>query len=241
MLFHDQLRHFGLLDLEVGLRFQYLAHFQPVLLFVALRPGRPNRRAARGIQQSKLDADGVRHLAHDAAQRVHFTHQVSLGDAAHGGIARHLRNEIEVERVQRRLQAHARRGHGGFATGMPGANHHDIVSFRELQQRQTTPQGRGTTRYSYSNGVQSSYECGSPGAANSASRLMSGTSRSGFTLTSFVAAGCFPCLRFTHTEAMPSERAGTTSWYKLSATCNSRARGIAYRRRSASKLLNDGL
>ncbi len=81
----------------------------------------------------------------------------------------------------------------------------------------------------------------SPGTANSASRPTSGTSRSGFTSASFDAAAALPCLRFTHTVLIPSECAGATSWYKLSATCSRRSRGMAYRRRRASKLLSEGL
>src|SRR5664279_3034398 len=59
--------------------------------------------------------------------------------------------------------------------------------------------------------------------------------------TSLVAAASLPCLRLTHTVAISSACAGTTSWYKLSATCSRRSRGIWKRRNSASKLLNDGL
>jgi hypothetical protein len=61
---------------------------------------------------------------------------VSLGDAADGGIARHLRDEIGIEREQRRAQAKTRRGHGGFASGMTGANYGNVVMFRERHARQ---------------------------------------------------------------------------------------------------------
>jgi hypothetical protein len=73
-----------------------LAHLQPVLLLVALCSRRPHRRPARGVQEAEPNADGIGHLAHDAAQRVHFAHQVSFGNAADRGIARHLRDKIDV-------------------------------------------------------------------------------------------------------------------------------------------------
>ena len=44
-------------------------------------------------------------------------------------IARHLRNQIDVEGEQRGLQPHARRRHRGLASGMTGAHHHHIEMF----------------------------------------------------------------------------------------------------------------
>jgi hypothetical protein len=35
--------------------------------------------------------------AHDAAEGVNFADQVALGDAANGWVARHLRNQIDVQ------------------------------------------------------------------------------------------------------------------------------------------------
>ena len=75
-------RHFRLLDAKIRLAFQHLLHPDPVLLLVALRARRPDRRTAAGIQQPELDPDRIGHLAHHAAQRVDLAHQVTLGDAA---------------------------------------------------------------------------------------------------------------------------------------------------------------
>ncbi len=83
--------------MQFGLGLEHLAHLQPILLLVALGARRPHRRAARSIQQAKLDAHGVGDLAHDAAEGVHLAHQVALGNAADGGIARHLRDQVHVE------------------------------------------------------------------------------------------------------------------------------------------------
>ena len=129
--FYDQIRNFRLLDLQVGLRLQHLTHLQAVGLLVTLGPRRPHRRTARSVKQTELDADRIGNFAHDPAQRVHFADQVSLGNAAHGGIAGHLGDEIDVKRVQRRLQPHARGRHGGFAPGVSRAHDNHIELFGE--------------------------------------------------------------------------------------------------------------
>jgi hypothetical protein len=57
---------------------------------------------------------------------------VSFRDAADSGVAGHLRDQIDVERVESGLQTHAGGGHRGFATGMSGADHDYIELFGEL-------------------------------------------------------------------------------------------------------------
>ncbi len=86
-LLKQQIHHFRLLDVQVCLRLEHLAHLHPVLALVALRSRRPHRRPAGGIQQAELDADRVGDLAHNPTQRIHFAHQVPFGDASNGGIA----------------------------------------------------------------------------------------------------------------------------------------------------------
>jgi hypothetical protein len=127
----DHVHHFRLLDMQIRLRFQHLPHFHPVLALVALRSRGPDGRPARRIQQAKLDADRIGHLAHNPAQRVHFPHQVPLGDAANSGIARHLRDQVEIETKQRRTQAHTRRRHRRLATCVPRTHYYNVVAFRK--------------------------------------------------------------------------------------------------------------
>src|SRR5207249_6436416 len=102
-----EVRYFRLLDAQVGLGFEDLAHLHAILLLVGLRARRPHGRAAAGVEQPKLDAHGVNDLAHHAAQRINLAHQVTLGDAAHGGIAGHLGDQVEIHRVERRAETHA--------------------------------------------------------------------------------------------------------------------------------------
>ena len=98
------------------------------MLLVALGAGRPYRRPARGVEQAELDADGIGNFAHDAAKSVHFADQMTLGDAPNGGIARHLRDQIDIQGEKGGPQSHASRSHGCLATGMPGADHDDVES-----------------------------------------------------------------------------------------------------------------
>jgi len=66
----DQICDFGLLDFQIRLGFEDLAHFEAIGLLVALGAGRPDCGAAGGVKQSKLNADGVGDLAHDAAKSI---------------------------------------------------------------------------------------------------------------------------------------------------------------------------
>jgi hypothetical protein len=116
---------------QAGLRLQHFAHFHAVKLLVALGARAPDGRAARGVEQAELDADGIGDLAHDAAESVHFADEMPLGDAADGGIATHLGDQVEVHGDERGFKAHARRAHCRFAAGVTCAYHHHIVLFRK--------------------------------------------------------------------------------------------------------------
>ena len=130
----DKVHHLGLFDSQVRLRLEHLTHLRAILLLVGLRAGRPDGGSAAGVEQSELDAGRINHLAHDAAERVDLAHQVAFGDSADGGITGHLRDQVEVDRAERGLQAHARRGHRGLAAGVPRAHDNHIVLFREVRQ-----------------------------------------------------------------------------------------------------------
>src|SRR5664280_367129 len=62
-----EIHNLGLLDEEIRLALQDLAHLHAVECLVALRAGGPDGRAARGVEQAELNAAGVGDLAHDAA------------------------------------------------------------------------------------------------------------------------------------------------------------------------------
>ena len=90
-----------MLDFQVRLRLQDLAHFQAIGLLIALGAWRPHGRSPGSVEQAELDADGVGDLPHDAAQGIDFADQVSLGDTADGWVAGHLGNEIDVQGIKR--------------------------------------------------------------------------------------------------------------------------------------------
>ena len=124
-----------MLDLEVGLGLENLAHFQAVGLLVTLGAGRPDGGAARGVEQAELDADGIGDFGHDAAEGVDLANDVSLGDAADGRVAGHLRDEIGIESEQGGAQAHAGSGHGSFAAGVTGSDYGNVELFGKTHGR----------------------------------------------------------------------------------------------------------
>src|SRR5213595_2982238 len=58
---------------------------------------------ARSVQETKLNADSIGDFAHDATEGVDLAHQVAFGDTTHCGVARHLRDQINVEGEKRAL------------------------------------------------------------------------------------------------------------------------------------------
>ena len=128
-IFQDQVDYFCLLDVEVGLILKHLAHLHAIELLVALGSGAPDGGAAGSIEEAKLDAYGVGDLTHDSAERVDLADEVPLGDAANGGVAGHLGDQVEVHGNDGGLQAHAGGCHGCFATGVPGADYGDVEFF----------------------------------------------------------------------------------------------------------------
>jgi hypothetical protein len=122
-----QLSDLGLQDPQVRFPLQDIAHANTILLLVALRARRPDGGPAAGVQQPELDADRIRHLAHHAAERVDLADQVALRDTAHGRIAGHLRDEIQVHGDHGGTQAHSGARPRSFATGMPGADNDHVI------------------------------------------------------------------------------------------------------------------
>jgi hypothetical protein len=82
---------------EIRRLLKYLAHLGAIKRTIRLRARGLHGGAARTIQEAKLDAGSVDDATHDAAQCIYLAHDVAFGDAADGGIARHLAYQIEVE------------------------------------------------------------------------------------------------------------------------------------------------
>ena len=130
LIFDNQRRDFGLLDMEVGFALQNLLHPDAILLLVALRPRRPDGGTAAGVQQPELDSHRVGDLAHHPAERVDLPNQVAFGDPADRRIAGHLRDQVGVHGDHGGTQTEAGAGSRGLAAGVAAANDHDVV--REL-------------------------------------------------------------------------------------------------------------
>src|SRR6185437_9783240 len=64
---------------------------------------------------------------------------MTFRDSPHRGIAGHLCDQVDVQRVERGLQAHACAGNRGLAAGMPGSDYNYVELFRELHLNRTWP------------------------------------------------------------------------------------------------------
>jgi hypothetical protein len=108
--------NFRLQNPKVRLTFQDFLHPDPILLLVALCSRRPDRWTAARIQQTELDSDRVCNLAHHTTKSIDFTHQMPLCDSPNCGIARHLRDQVDVHRDHRRTQSDSGARPGSLAT-----------------------------------------------------------------------------------------------------------------------------
>ncbi len=90
----------GLVHKEVFLQFEAQLHAILIDGAVALRARRLGGGALGGVEHPELYAAGVGVQRHFAAQSVDLAYQLSLGNAAYGGIAGHLRYVVVVEREQ---------------------------------------------------------------------------------------------------------------------------------------------
>ena len=115
--------------MQVLLAFEDFAHLDAILLLVTLGAWRPHCGSARGIQKTELDADGIGDLTHDSAESVYLANEVPFGDAAYGGIAGHLGDQVDVEGKEGSLQPHAGCSHGRLASGVPCAYDHYVILF----------------------------------------------------------------------------------------------------------------
>ena len=89
-------------------------------------PWRPHRWPLAAIQHAELQRGHVRCASHDAAERVNFADNGALGDAANGGIARHLANGLERARYQCSARPTACSSHRRLGACVTGADDEDV-------------------------------------------------------------------------------------------------------------------
>ena len=126
-VFDHEFRHLVLPDVEVGRVLQYLAPCPDEFSTVALCPRAPHRRSFRQVEHTELEAAAVGHDAHHAAQRIHFAHNLTLGNASDSRIARHLCNLVHVHRHQAGTCSHACSSRCGLTASMTRTNHYYVV------------------------------------------------------------------------------------------------------------------
>ena len=79
-----------------------------------------------------MNSDRVGDFAHDAAEGVNFPDQMAFCNSTDGRITGHLRDQVNIQRVKRGLQAHARARDSGLAAGMSCSDDYDVELFGEL-------------------------------------------------------------------------------------------------------------
>jgi hypothetical protein len=123
-----KLRDLGLQDPQVWLPLQKFAHLQAILFFIALRTRRPDGGTPAGIEQTELNPNGIGHFAHHAAKRVDFTNEMTLRDAAHGGIAGHLCDQVRIHRDHGGLHAEPSARTRSFAASVAAADDDYLIT-----------------------------------------------------------------------------------------------------------------
>ena len=109
--------------------FEHAAHLGAVQTAVGLGPRRLDRRAARTVKKSKLNARPVNHAAHNTAERVNLANDVSLGNTADRRVTRHLPDKVQIDRHKCRIRPKTSGGRRRLAPGMPRSDHYYIKTF----------------------------------------------------------------------------------------------------------------
>jgi hypothetical protein len=119
----------GLPNFQVRLVFHHRFHPFTVEVSIVLRSRTLNGKAFSGVQSSELDAGLVRILCNFPAHCIDFFYEVSFRKAADGRIAAHGGDVVHVHGEKEGWVPHAGGGKGGFAAGVTGPHHNDIIDF----------------------------------------------------------------------------------------------------------------
>ena len=114
-----------------------------VEIAVALRARSLDGRTLGAIEDLELDAGAIGRLAHQAAERVDLLDEVSLGQTADGGVARHPADGVAQHRDHGHAGAAARADARRFSAGVAAADDDDV----ELRVMHV-PRGTGHFRWS---------------------------------------------------------------------------------------------
>jgi len=114
-------------ECKAALAFQCLLGLPMVGELVRLGTGGLHRRSSPSVEHAELDHRLVDQVCHLTTQRIHFTDQVALGQAADSRIAGESSNRIQTLGDQNCRVPEPGKGQGGLYAGMPGSNDYRIV------------------------------------------------------------------------------------------------------------------
>mgnify|MGYP003313098082 CR=1 FL=1 len=117
-------------EVEIRCFFQHAAPFGRKHHLVALATRTPHGRSFRLIQHPELNHGAVGDNARITAQSINFAHNLTLGNAAHGRIARHGSEQTQVHGDEQNLIAQICGSSSGLATCMAGSHHYYIILFK---------------------------------------------------------------------------------------------------------------
>ena len=81
------------------------------------------------VEQAELYPCTVGYAAHQAIQRIDFSHQMTFAQPANGGIAGQGSNVLFSHRHQGSFSAQTAGGSRSFKTGMPSTDNDDLILF----------------------------------------------------------------------------------------------------------------
>ena len=94
---------------------------------IALRAGTPHRRSLAPIEHPKLHRRPIGDDPHQTAEGIQLAHDLPLGYAPHGGVARHLGDLVEIHGDEEGTGAEHSRRMGRLTAGMAGTDHDNII------------------------------------------------------------------------------------------------------------------
>jgi hypothetical protein len=97
-----------------------------VELAIGLGAWSADRRTLAAIENTKLDAAGIRDPAHQTIQRIYLADEMTFAKTADGGIAGHGADGGKAMCYQGCGSAHPGSCTRGLAAGMPTTDHNDI-------------------------------------------------------------------------------------------------------------------
>ena len=100
-----------------------------------MRAQRPDCRAFSEVERFGLYGRLIGDKGHNAAERGYLEYYLRFGEAAYGGIARHLRYVIYIDGNAERFNAHLRKRVKRFAAGVSESYYNDVVFTQIHNQR----------------------------------------------------------------------------------------------------------